>query len=289
MPRIRSVVLALLGVFFVTGVSAAREGIRPHLDTEGLPSYLSDRGTGVPLSQFGIYMQEHQLIVYPYFEYYYDSNAEYSPNELGQTQDVDYRGEYRGHEFLLFIGYGVTDRLAFELEAAYIDAKLKTNSKDDSGLPPEIEENGIGDVESQLRWRWRGETQGGPEIFSYFETVFPTQDEGALIGTTDWEFQLGGGLIRGLSWGTVTARMAVEYEAAEGSVGLGEAAVEYLRRLSSKLRVFGSIEGTGDEIEFITELQWHVARFACVKLNNAVGVTSKAPDWAPEIGVLFSF
>jgi len=25
-----------------------------------------------------------------------------------------------------------------------------------------------------------------------------------------------------------------------------------------------------------------------LKLNNAFGVTSKAPDWAPEIGVMFS-
>lgn len=26
-----------------------------------------------------------------------------------------------------------------------------------------------------------------------------------------------------------------------------------------------------------------------LKLNNAVGVTSKATDWAPEIGVMISF
>ena len=87
----------------------------------------------------------------------------------------------------------------------------------------------------------------------------------------------------------MTLRLAAEYEVAEESVGLGEAAVEYLKRLSPKWRLFGAVEGSGDEVEFITEIQWHFARFACLKLNNAVGVTSKAPDWAPEVGVLFNF
>ncbi|MDH3198591.1 MAG: hypothetical protein OEO21_10165 [Candidatus Krumholzibacteria bacterium] len=282
-------VLALIGVALTAGTSSGREGIRPHLDTEGLPEYLRDRGVGVPASQFGIYVQKGQFIVYPYFEYYRDSDAEYAPNELGLTQDTDYRGKYEAFEYLLYLGYGISRRLMLEVEAAYIDAALETSPDDPSGLPPKIEESGLGDVESQLRWRWREETKGGPELFSYFETVFPIQDKGSLIGTTDWEFQLGFGAIRGFSWGTLTGRLAIEYEAAEKSVALGEAAVEYLKRLSPKWRFFGSIEGTGDEVEAITEFQWHFARFACLKLNSAFGVTSKAPDWAPEVGVLFSF
>jgi hypothetical protein len=284
-----AIALALIGVALSTGVSSGREGNRAHLDTGGLPPYLSDRGTGVPASQFGIYVQKGQFIVYPYFEYYHDSDAEYAPNELGLTQDIDYRGKYRASEFLLFLGYGITERLEIELEGAYIDAELETSPDDESGLPPRIKERGLGDVEGQIRYRWREESSGAPEIFSYFETVFPTQDKGSLIGTTDWEFQLGGGAVRGHSWGTMTVRLAVEYEAAEQSLALGEAAVEYLKRLSSKWRLFGALEGTGDEIEFITEAQWHFARFACLKLNNAFGVTSKAPDWAPELGVLFNF
>lgn len=286
---VEAVVLTVLSVALMAEDASGRERIRAHLDTEGLPAYLRDRGVGVPSSQFGIYVQKGQFIVYPYFEYYRDRNAEYAPNELGRPEDIDYRGEYTASEFLLFLGYGITDRLMIELEAATIHAKLKTSPDDNSGLPPEIEEEGLGDVEGQLRWRWREETQGGPEIFSYFETVFPTQNEGSLIGTTDWEFQLGAGVIRGLSWGTLTGRLAVEYERAENAVALGEAAVEYLKRLSSKWRFFGSVEGTGDEVELITEIQWHFARFACLKLNNAVGLTSKAPDWAPEVGILFSF
>ncbi len=283
------VVLTSIGVALWTGVCSAQGRVQHQLDTQGLPRYLGDRGVGVPSSQFGIYIQKGRLIVYPYFEYYRDSNAEYAPNELGRTQDTDYRGEYEAYESLLFMGYGLSEWLVLELEAAYIQAELETSPQDDSGLPAEISAHGLGDVESQLRWRWRRESGLAPEIFSYFETVFPTQEKGSLIGTTDWEFQLGGGAIRGFGWGTVTARLAVEYEVSEKSVGLGEAAVEYLKRLSSQWRFFGSIEGTGDEVELITEIQWHMNRFACLKLNNAFGVTSKAPDWAPEVGILFSF
>jgi hypothetical protein len=285
---VKTILLAAACIVLLAGTCNARE-IRGHLDTEDLPVYLRDRGDGVPSSMFGTYMQKGQVIVYPYFEYYRDNNYEYAPNELGFTEDHDYRGDYVGYEWLLFIGYGLSDRLAFELEAAAINAELETAGEDRSGLPDRIEESGIGDVECQLRWRWFEETDGRPELFSYYETVFPTQDEGSLIGTTDWEFQLGSGVIRGFSWGTVTGRLAVEYDRAEDVFELGEYAVEYLKRLSNTWRVFGSVEGSGDEVELITEAQWHLSRHAFVKLNNAFGLTSKAPGWAPEVGVLFSF
>jgi hypothetical protein len=110
-----------------------------------------------------------------------------------------------------------------------------------------------------------------------------------LTGTPGWEFKLGTGLIRGFPWGTLTTRVAVAYETASTSpFDLGEYAVEYLRRLSPRWRVYAGIEGNTDEVELITEAQWHVSRYAFVRLNSAVGLTSKATDWAPEIGVVFS-
>jgi hypothetical protein len=48
------------------------------------------------------------------------------------------------------------------------------------------------------------------------------------------------------------------------------------------------VEGTQDELELITEAQWHITDRIFVKLNNALGITSKATDWAPEIGIMFS-
>jgi hypothetical protein len=268
--------------------TCSAEEIHGHLETEQLHLRLRDRGVGIPLSMFGTYIQEGQLILYPFFEYYRDSNYEYAPNELGFSEDHDYRGEYVASEALFFAGYGVSERLALELEVAVIDAKLEKSSEDLSGVPEVIEESGLGDVESQIRWRWSAETPTRPEFFSYFETVFPTQDQGSLIGTSDWEFKLGAGLTRGYSFGTMSLRAAVEYDNAEAAAEIGEMAIEYLRRLSSSWRVFTAVEGTQDEIELIAEGQWHVSKSVFLKLNNAVGLTSKATDWAPEVGIVFS-
>jgi hypothetical protein len=283
----RPAILAILGVVLIESSAAAER--RSHLDTDGLPAHLRDRGEGQPLSMFGTYIQKGQCIFYPFFEYYLDKNAEYAPDELGASDDQDYRGEYHATEGLIFLAYGVTDRLALEFEGAVIDAKLETASNDPSGLPPEIKDSGVGDVEGQVRWRWNREQADLPEFFSYFETVFPTNDEGSLIGTSDFEFKFGSGLVRGFSFGTMTVRAAVDYSKSEKSWGLGEVALEYLRRLSPEWRVYGGFEGTEDEIELITEAQWHFSELAFLKLNNAFGVTSKATDWAPEVGVAFTF
>jgi len=248
-----------------------------------------DRGPGIPTSMFGTYVQRKELLVYPFFEYYHDSDAEYSPDELGYGLDADYRGRYRASENLIFLGYGFSDRLAIELEAAVISATQTKAADDPSTMPSEVKESGLGDVESELRWRWNRETARRPEVFSYFETAFPLQKQKKLIGTQDWEFKLGTGVVRGFKWGTATVRAAVEYDAAEGTLAFGEYAVEYLKRLSPSFRVLGAVEGEEDEVELITELQWFIRPNVFLKLNNAFGVTSKATDWAPEIGIMFSF
>ena len=281
-------ILCILGAALAIEPCRAAE-IRAHLETGDLPASLRDRGDGVPMSIFGTYVQPGQLLVYPFFEYYRNPDAEYTPSEFGFTGEEDFRGEYSATEELIFIGYGLNDRVAFEIEAAIIQAKLEKSSADPSAMPATLEEDGIGDVEGQIRWRWNHESDRRPEVFSYFETVAPTQDEGSLIGTTDWEFKLGTGLIRGVSWGTLTVRAALEYGLSEDKLELGEVAVEYLRRLSSQWRVFAAVEGTQDEFELITSAQWHLHRRIFVNAVNAVGLTSKASDWAPEIGVMFSF
>ena len=214
---------------------------------------------------------------------------EYKPEELGAAGDVDYRGRLSAHEGLIFIAHGITERLAFEVEAAVIHATFDKALGDTSTLPSRIQESGLGDVEGQLRWRWRPETAERPEVFSYFEIVVPHHRSKVLIGTSDVELKVGTGVIRGFSWGTLTARAAVEYAASSSSpFDIGEYAVEYLRRLSRHVRLYLGVEGAQDEISFIPELQWHVSRNAFVRLNNGVGLTSKATDWAPEIGVVIS-
>jgi hypothetical protein len=245
-----------------------------------------DRGTGIATSMFGTYIDKGELLVYPFFEYYSDKNAEYKPAELGYGLDRDFRGRFRAREGLLFFGYGISDRLAVEIEAAMITARQEKAADDPSAMPTVLEESGLGDVEGQLRWRWNRESDRKPELFNYFEVVAPLQKHKKLIGTSTWELKLGTGVTRGFSWGTTTVRAAVAYD--EGKVEPGEYAVEYLKRVSSRLRVFAGIEGSDDEVELITETQWFLRPNIMLKLNNAFGITSKAADWAPEIGVMIS-
>lgn len=256
-----------------------------------LPARLQDRGTGIATSMFGMYVRSGELLIYPFFEYYRDHNMEYKPAELGYTGpgfNQDFRGKYRASEGLLWIGYGLTDWLAVELEAAVISATLHTAAGDNTTAPDRIHQSGQGDVEGQLRARWLRETDGRPEFFSYFEAVAPVQKKKLLIATPDWEFKFGTGLTRGFAWGTLTLRTEAEYNLEEARVELGEVAVEYLKRLSPGWRVYLGIEGTQDEFELITEAQWHISRNVFVKLNNAFGITSKATDWAPEVGIMFA-
>ena len=219
---------------------------------ENLPYYLADRGTGIATSMFGTYITAGQIILYPFYEFYYDKDAEYGPQEFGFDLDADFRGLYRAHEGLIYFGYGISDNFAFEFEAAYIAAEQHKSKNDPTAMPDKIKESGIGDVESQLRWRWNKESEDSPEIFSYFETVFPLQRNRQLIGTQEWEFKLGSGMIKGFRWGTLTTRLAVEFVTEENKVEFGEYAIEYLNCVSALFRYYVGVEGSQDEIEFIT-------------------------------------
>jgi hypothetical protein len=200
---------------------------------QGLPTYLQDRGTGVATSMFGTYIRKGEVILYPFFEYYRDEDLEYNPQELGDVGLEDYRGRYRAKEGLLFFGYGITDDLAFEFEVAGISASFEKSPEDPSDLPALIEESGLGDVEGQLRWRSKRESESCPELFSYFEFVIPHAEEKVLIGTPGVELKFGTGLTRGFRWGTLTVRAAIDYdEASTSHFDLGEYAFEYLKGVS---------------------------------------------------------
>ena len=256
---------------------------------DDLPTRLRDRGPGVPTSMFGTYVQRGELLVYPFFEYYLDDNREYKPSELGYGLEQDFRAKYRASEGILFVSYGVSSRVSVEMEAAFIKARQERDPNDPSSVPAVIEESGSGDVEGQIRARLLDETDRRPEIWSYFEAVTPQQKDKLLIGTPDWEFSLGAGVTRGTLWGTVTARLAGTYTVEDKSFAVGEYAIDYLRSVSSRWRLFAGFEGEQDDVSLITEAQWHFSRAAYLKLNNSFGVTSKATDWAPEVGILFSF
>jgi hypothetical protein len=79
------------------------------------------------------------------------------------------------------------------------------------------------------------------------------------------------------------------YQAEDKAFAFGEYALEYLKRLSPRWRGVLAVEGEQDEVAAIAEAQWQLAPKALLKLNNGFGLTSKAPDLAPEVGIAFSW
>ena len=274
----------------IAAAGASFGGARLRAAEPPLPFYLADRGEGLPTSLFGTYISRHEFIVYPFYEYTKTSAFEYKPSELGYAGDSDFLGITAEQEYLLYLGYGFTDRFAVELEMAlFATTSFDKTADDPSNVPAQIDESGLGDVDMQLRWRWAAETEHRPEMYSFFEVTPPLQKNKILIGTQDWETSLGFGVVRGYRWGTITGRVAIAWDAADSKIDLGEYAVEYLKRVSPQWRFVATLEGETDAISLIGEAQWTFSRVAVLKLNCGFGLTQKAADIAPEVGVLFQF
>jgi hypothetical protein len=255
-----------------------------------LAPWLADRGTGIATSMFGEYVRNGELLVYPFYEFTSFHEMEYKPSELGFGVDQDFRGKFREHEANFFLAYAINDRVALELESAlFTSAKLWKDPSDPSAMPATIQESGFGDTQAEIRYRFARENRKRPEVFGYVEVDFPFQRNRLIIGTQGWEYKFGAGAIKGFSFGTMTIRVAGESTQEDHRIAFGEYALEYLKRLSPKLRVYTGIEGDQDEVEWIGEAQYWLAPRVHLKLNTAFGLTSKAPDFAPEIGIMFSF
>jgi hypothetical protein len=253
------------------------------------PSYLRDRGPGIASSMFGTYIRKGDVIIYPYWEYYVDHNREYKPAELGYGLDQDFRGRYRESEYLFFLAYGLTDFLAVQTELAWATASLDKASSDPSTMPSRVKESGLTSFETQLRWRGWRETATRPELWGYVDIVYPINKRARVIGSDGWDVESGVALTRGFTWGTVTARASVIYVSdASPHWDAGEYGVEYLKRLSPTWRVFAAVQGAIDEVSLITEAQWHLSPRVFIRFNQEIGLTSKATDWEPQLGILFT-
>jgi hypothetical protein len=256
---------------------------------------LADRGPGIPTSQFGTYIESGQWMVYPFLEYDKNTDEEYTPTELGFpragfTGEEEFFGELSQREAVLFLGYGLSEKFALEFEAElYVDATLDKSPLDTSPVPARINESGFAGAEAQLRWMMREETAERRAIYSFYEVEFPLQDTKVLIGAQDVELAAGVGFIRHHSWGTMNGRVSVAYDGAEHKLELGEYAIEYLKRVNDRWRVVGTIEGEDDEVSLIGEGQLTLREGIILKLNSGFGLTKKASDFAPEIGVIFAF
>jgi len=264
---------------------------RDRAETEQWESrpYLRDRGDGIHTSLLGTYVRKHELLLYLFYEYTRTSKAEYKPSDLGFGLDREFRAKKEEHEGLIFLSYGITDRLAVEFESAVYTAASQTRaSADPSAMPQTFRESGLGDTEAQIRFRWFEETDTRPELISFFEVVFPLQQHKRLIGTQHWELSLGALLTKGFSWGTITLKGSGSYSTGEGKLELGDYGIEYVKRIGDQCLVL-ALEGVQDELEAVAEIQWELSRRVTIKLNSGFGLTSKAPNFAPEIGVLFRF
>ena len=258
---------------------------------EDLPVYLRDRGAGIRTSMFATYVRPRELLVYTFGEYYLDNNLQYTPSEFGHAGTLDYEGRYRASEGLVFVSYGITDRVAVEMEAAVISASLRKAPNDVSTLPAKIEESGLGDVEGQVTWRMANETARRPEFFGFVEAVIPHARNKDLIGTSDWEGKIGTGATRGFGFGTVSARISLEYaRASETPWDLGEWGVEYIRQATPSWRIYSGVEGQAlDELALIAEVQRVLTSHATLKLGTGIGLLSNTTDFAPELGIIWSF
>jgi len=279
-----SALVGLAMTIYPLGWARAQEG--------ALPSYLRDRGTGIPASVFGTYLEPHQLLIFPFFAYSKDNDREYQPAKLGFGLNADFRGRFRSSEGLIFIGYGVSNKLALELEAAYITAHLDKDPTDPSAMPARISEKGIADLEAQVRYRPFTETAGWPELYTFLELTPATNTRKVLISEPNWDVKPGFGVVKGFPFGTLQLKIAFEWNRESRSPDMGEVAIEYLKRLSPALRLNLAIEGgeTGapDEFELIAGLRWRIGERAWLKLDNSVGLSPKATDWAPQVGVQFA-
>ena len=255
------------------------------------PAHLRDRGPGVRTSVFSTYLPPHRWLVLPSVAYTSDHNLEYRPASLGfGSQQEDLRGKFHSSEAQLFVAYGVTDWLAFEVEASYIDARFTKSASDTSAPPAQIAEWGVADYAAQARLRIARERGRRPEIFAALEVTPPTQRTKRLIGDGQWNVKGEIGVARGFAFGTMTFRTTVEYNRGDKHWDLGESSLEYLRQLNPAWRVFLAIEGGEngalDEWTLVTAADWRIADGWFLKVANAAGLMSKSTDWEPQIGVL---
>jgi len=258
-----------------------------------LPPNLRDRGRGVRTSVFGTYVEPHQWLVLPAVGTTRDRNLEYNPLEWGYGTQVDLRGTFRSSEAQVFLAYGVTAWLAFELEGSYLSARFTKSPSDTSGTPANIKQAGITDFAGQARVRLARERRRRPEIFASLEFIPSTQKRKFLIGDKRSDLKGEIGLVRGYHFGTMTLKTTVEYNHGDHHWDLGETSLEYLRQVSPAWRLFLAIEGgeTGapDEWVLVTAGQWRISNRAFLKLSNGFGLMSKSTDWEPQVGIMLAF
>src|SRR5256714_15275160 len=243
----------------------------------------TDRGPGIRTSMVETYVAPHQLLIYPFVAYTWDHNFEYQPASFGYRLNEDLLGHYRSSEAQLFVAYGIADWLAVEVEASHINARFDRSASDTSGMPARITESGVADFAGQVRFRLAREHGSRPEVFGSVELLPPQHGNKALIGDAQWAVKSEIGVVRGLSWGTMTFRTTVEYNRGDTHWDLGETSLEYLRQVSPAWRLLLAIEGgeggPPDAWGLVSPGNRGLARGLDLKLARGIGLVPKSTHW----------
>jgi len=251
-----------------------------------------DSSRGLRTSMPETYVARHQLLVFPFGALSRDHNFEYQPASFGIASDQDYRGHFRTNEAQLFLAYGISDWLAVEVETSDIHARFQKAPDDTSGTPAIINQTGLSDFQGQIRMRLGRERGRRPEFFAGIEILPPLHPHQALIGDGQWDVKGEIGATRTYGWGAMTLRTTIEYNRGDTHWDLGESSLEFLRPVSRNWRVFAAIEGgeggAPDDWTLVTAAGWRVANGVTLKFANAVGIFSKAVDWEPQFGLLWT-
>jgi hypothetical protein len=257
------------------------------------PAYQRDRGAGIATSVFGVYVDWGEWVVLPSWGRVRNDGFEYSPEELGVDGERDFLGSLTTTSGTLFVSHGLNDSVALGLQAAVTRATFVPAPEDTSALPDEIRESGLGDVQVEVVWRALRESESRPELYVFTEMLLPHDESKRFIGQNGLAVLPGLGLVRGFRWGTIAARMGIEYDSGSTSeLDWGGWSLGYLRRLSDKVRVGAGLDGQVggannlDEVWLMGDLQWQVTSRVALRLHNAVGLTEKADGMAPEIGIV---
>jgi len=96
---VKTIINLLRLAFVVILLIATKSFSQDILDIQKLPEYLHHRATRIPMSIFGTYDRDGELLVYPFYEYYYDSNIEYEPFDFGLPSNKSLGGNIRHTSF----------------------------------------------------------------------------------------------------------------------------------------------------------------------------------------------
>ena len=283
----KSKIILTAGIFLFVVSAQAQTNFA---DYKQLPVYFHDRGKGMWTSLFGTYIQKHELLIYPFFEYSYQHDFEYPSSDPGFNGDQTYRSKYKQGEYLVYLGYAINNWMGVEFESG-VYTSIKKASADTSKVPTTYKETGFGDTQIEFNFRLLTETSNRPDVFAYQEFDLPFQKNKHITGKQELQSKSGVGLSKGFSFGTLTSRFAIIWAPQAGTVKIGEYSLEYLKRISPVVRIYSGFEGTNlGELEYFAEVQPHFGKRkdSFIRLNDGIGLTNQTLDHLPEIGVLIS-